>query len=516
MFRATLPELGVPSVENLGYLEIFRQRWLVLVLAVALGVGSAAIVAFSIPSSFTATATLFLSVKDSSATLAERSQFSQARVASYPDLVHSEKVLRPTINDLGLGLSVPELSGMVSATNPDNTVLIDVNGRAGNGGTAAAIANTIAENLSDLVAEVENDNTFSVSLDRLIPAIAPTTPSSPQRPVILGLGLIAGLAAGAIVALLLTRFDRRLRTVAGVRRASGLPVLGMIPRRLLPRRHDSAEPIIRTAMADAMLTIRQANGGGVPRLLLLVPVGKKAPPARIRLALAGAEAATGRDVLLVETESADETANESPVVKDGPGLTELIEGTATLSNSTVTHDGTGIRVLPAGTVETTQLHAETSIRSVVTRLISESDIVIAQSTQSSRPASIALLAPYSDVVVMIARYGRSTDSDLARAVTQLRIVGVRPIGVVLFDVPRNRHIDLSATWQPEDFAAKPAKALNPVRRKAAKVESPHGASVDTAPVPLEADQLDVARPGPEPDTTLSTSSETAEEQVVPG
>lgn len=510
-------------MESLGYLEIFRQRWLAIALIVVLGVGSAAIVAFTMPPTYAATATLFLSVKDANATLAERSQFSLARVASYPDLVHSEDVLQPTIDELELELSVQELSAQVSATNPDNTVLIDVTARSGAGATAAEIANTVAEHLSHVVADIENDNAFSVLLDRRMPAITPLAPIAPQKTVILGLGFIAGLALGAIVALLLARFDRRIRTVAEVRRASGLPVLGLIPRRLLPRRHDAVEPIVAAAMADAMLSIRQANGGGVPRLLLLVPAGRGAAPTHIRLGFAGAAASAGRDVLLVETERAVKQGEDLTGARDATGLAELLAGTRTLASSARTVDSLGIRVLPAGSREITDVTAEASIRSVVTLLISEADIVIAQSTPTGRPASTPLLAPYADVAIVIARHGRSKDSDLAKAVSQLRIIGVRPIGVVLVEVPRGGRVDLTATWQPEDFAEKPAKALINVRRKTARADSteePPAAAVESTSE-QRADELDFDHANTDEaeadsDTASSTIQATAEEQVVPG
>jgi capsular polysaccharide biosynthesis protein len=501
-------------VESQGYLEIFRQRWLVIAAAVALGLGAAAAIAFAIPSTYTATATMFLSVQDPSASLGERSQFAQDRVASYPDLVHSEDVLRPTIDQLDLGVSVQELSTMVSAKNADNTVLINVSAKADDAETAAAIANAVAENLSDVVADIENGNDFSVLLDQRIAATAPTSPSAPQRTVIIGLGLIAGLALGAVSALLLTRFDRRLRSVAEVRRASGLPVLGLIPRRLLPRRHDSVEPLVAAAMADAMLTIRQANGGNMPGLLMLVPAGKKAAPGRIRLGLAGAAASTGQDVILVETDHANDVA-ELATLNQRPGLAEVLEGTATLPDSVVTLDSPAIRVLPAGTSATTVAQAEASLRSTASTLFSESDLVIAQSTQSNRPVGLPLLAPYADVVVVLVRHGRSTDTDLARAVSQLRIVSVRPIGVVLYDVPRGRRIDLTATWQHKDFASKPGKAVIPIRRRPARAKVQDVESTGSARA-AGADQLDLPESEPALGTDPGSTPKNAEEQVVPG
>ena len=232
-----------------------------MVIAVVLGVISAALIAFTIPPTYSSTATLFLVVNDPNATLAERSQFSLARVNSYTELIRSPDVLQPAITELDLNLTVQELSSQVSATNPNNTVNIDITAQAGAATDASAIANAVADSLSRLVARVENVGTFSVSLERLIPALTPIAPSAPQKAVILGLGLISGLAGGAIVALVLARVDRRIHSVTDVRRTTGLPVLGAIPRRRRRGRRDHQHRKLDAAVTEMVARITQVNGG---------------------------------------------------------------------------------------------------------------------------------------------------------------------------------------------------------------------------------------------------------------
>ncbi|MGV8858330.1 Wzz/FepE/Etk N-terminal domain-containing protein [Rhodoglobus sp.] len=468
-------------MEDLSYLEIFRQRWLAIFIAVAVGVVSAALIAFSIPPTYTSTATLFLVVNDENATLAERSQFSLARVNSYTDLVRSSDVLRPVINDLELDLSVQELSRMVTATNPNSTVNINITARASSAEDAATIANAVADSLSRLVAKVENFGTFSVSLDRLIPALAPLSPSAPQKTVILGLGLLSGLAGGAIIALLLARFDRRIRSVGDVRRTTGLAVLGAIPRNRRKTDVGHEQTRLAEAAAETIARITQANGGGAPRMLLLVPSGKKADAPHVRLALTGALAATGRQTLLVESEPT--TDESSPLVEFAgePGLAELLSETATVTDVIRIIESAGSFVVPAGNTLPTEVHAGATIRAVATQLLADADVVIAQIAPAASPVSISLVAPYADVAVIIARYDHTTEGELTQAVSQLRITGVRPIGVVLVDVPHTHRLDLMATWTPEDFAAKPAKALITPRRRTSKAAATKAEPPKTAP-----------------------------------
>lgn len=495
-------------MESLSYLEIFRQRWLAVLIAVVVGVGSAALIAFSIAPTYTSTATLFLSVKDVNATLAERSQFSLARVNSYTDLVRSSEVLEPVISDLGLDLTVQELRSQVSATNPNSTVNINIAAEASSAQDAALIANAVADSLSRLVSRVENFGTFSVSLELLIPALPPSTPSAPQKTVILGLGLVAGLAAGAVLALLLARFDHRMRQPADVRRVTGLPVLAAVPRGHRRSRGFGAgsESTLDAAYAEALARITQANGGAVPRILLLAPAGATANHSSVSLGVVGAVAATGRQALWVEAETSTENDRAIARYAGNEGLAELLNDSTILSDVTRPLDGSDALFVSAGVAETTEVAAEKTLRSVLTRFISRADVVVTQATSESRPLSIPLVAPFTEVAIVVVRYNHSSEAELAQTVSQLRIAGVRPLGALLTDVPNARHLELMATWTPEDFSNSPAKARVHLRRKTEK----------SAPKPTLAPTPSPPQPGSPNPRAISTLADAVSTPAADG
>ncbi len=451
-------------MQNVSYFEIFRRRWLALVVAVLLGTGSAALIAFTIPPTYSATATLFLVVDDPDASLAERSQFSLARVNSYTDLVRSSEVLEPVIDDLELDLTVQELSSQVSASNPSNTVNIEIRAVAGAASTAADIANAVADSLSRLVSRVENVAAFSVTLERLIPALTPTSPSAPQKAVIIGLGVLSGLAGGAVAALLLARFDRRIRSLEDVRRATGLPVLGAFPR---AHHRDSGGETgdgVDPSAIEALARIAQLNGGGMPRVLLLVPAEPDAGSPRVRVQLAGAVGATGRRALLVEPRPANAEHAALRAFAAEPGLAELLTGSEEFSQ-VVRRMGEGpTSVLPAGLASPSEAEAQSSFRAVMTGMLASADVVITQVEPADHPVSLPVVAPHSDVPIVVVRFHRTTDLELSRAVSQLRIAGVRPLGVLLVEVPRSARLDLLASWGPDDIEPTPRKPLIVPRR----------------------------------------------------
>lgn len=453
-------------MEQQGYLRTFRERWIAIVLAVLAGVGVAYNVGQQIAPIYSATATLFLTVASEEATFYERSAFSLQRIGSYPDLIHSQEVLRATIDDLGLDMTVQELSENVSASAVATTVLLEVTAEAATAELAAEIANTVATNLAAEVASLENsdvDLRYSIALELRVPAVAPVSPIAPQNTVILGIGVVGGLALGLIAAILWAKWDTTIRSVALIRRISGLPVIGELPRSPLFGRPTGArgQEKARTAFRDIQLTIRQTNAGRVPDILLLAPASQSAGGFSVRRGFAYSLAQTGREVLLVET---DVDRRSSISGSTTAGLAEVLAGTHSLSDVIGPVDEVGgYWVLGAGARDAVpkEYLAEQRMPQVAKALVAKADVTVIQTTSVTRPASLQLVGPYVDGVVVLVRFGRTRIADLAHMLAQLRLIGLRPLGVVLVGVPALWRSDLAATWLPEDFAAEPRTPLIP-------------------------------------------------------
>ncbi|WP_395245663.1 hypothetical protein ACGGZK_07575 [Agromyces sp. MMS24-K17] len=378
----------------------------------------------------------------------------------------------------------------MSASNPTGTVLVEVSAEGPTGADAADLANAVAAGLAEEVSDIESspDSTYTVDLALQIPAQPPASPSAPQRPVVLGLGLVAGLALGTVLALLLAHFDTRIRTTSDVRRVSGLPVLGQLRRRRASGRDGVALDPEAEGYVEAALNIRQANGGTVPSFILLAPTSSGAGPTQVRVGLARAYAATGRTALLIE--SIAEPLSPTSVVADlaeRRGLCELLtSGSAEFTGSVRPIDvssGSGeVWALPRGVEPASELVTERQFPWIVEAAEAYADLAIVQASTTTRPLDLRIVAPIADVVVVVARHGSTKEAELARVVTELRLEGVRPIGVVLVDVPRRHHTDLAAGWRVEDFAHGSHRA-------------PQDASQHRPPiVPI---QSRVTRPGPD-------------------
>src|SRR5664279_4544992 len=111
------------------YVRLLRSQWLVVVLLALAGSAGAAGYAYQQTPLYQTQAQVFVSTSQGGSdvgALTQGSTFSQQRVKSYTELIVGPSVLQPVIDDLRLPIGAGDLAGEVSATNPLDTVLIDI------------------------------------------------------------------------------------------------------------------------------------------------------------------------------------------------------------------------------------------------------------------------------------------------------------------------------------------------------------------------------------------------------
>ena len=205
-------------MEFTEYLAVLRRHWRIWVGTTVAALLLAAVVLQLTPRTYEATARVFVSASPS---ISNSAQFVNQRAKSYPAVAVSQAVLGPVIDRLGLDLTTAELRSRVSADNPVDTSQVQVTTSGPDPDEAAAIANAVAEELAEVVEELETPASGNrpVTLTVNDPATVPTSPVAPVALYVLGLGLIAGLFVGLAAAVLRSRVDTRLYSEDDVRRA---------------------------------------------------------------------------------------------------------------------------------------------------------------------------------------------------------------------------------------------------------------------------------------------------------
>src|SRR3954468_23710989 len=224
-------------MELTDYLAAIRRHWVTWVGITVLGVVLGA-AAFSLtPRIYEATAQVFVSVSPS---IPNSAQFVAQRGKTYPYVAEGASVLRPVIQQLGLDGSLAGLRSRVSASVPVDTSQVNVSVTGSNPREAAEIANAVADELTNVVEDLETPSSGNrpVTLTVSDPASVPVNPVSPIALYDIGLGLFVGLFAGLAIAVVRSRVDTGVYSEQDVHRAWGTePGLEVIvPRRGRARR----------------------------------------------------------------------------------------------------------------------------------------------------------------------------------------------------------------------------------------------------------------------------------------
>ena len=208
-------------MELRDYVAALHRYWTTWVAVTAAAVLVALAVVLGAPPSYSATATVFVAATSDDGTSA--AQFVRQRVVGYPDVARSQAVLGVVIEDGNLTETVAELRTRIEASNPPDSSQVDITVTDGNPVRAASVANAVAGEFGRAVEQLERprDGVTPVDLTVTDPAAVPVTPVFPQPGLLLGLGLVVGLALGAAAAVLRSRTDPRLHTADDVRTAWG-------------------------------------------------------------------------------------------------------------------------------------------------------------------------------------------------------------------------------------------------------------------------------------------------------
>ncbi len=312
---------------------------------------------------------------------------------------------------------------------------------------------------------------------RIVDAAAvPSKPASPRPLLIVALALGLGAVLGVTGALALDASDRTVRSRDEARFATGLPVLGALPR--LPVERRPLPKLVGTARARPGVTDRGLTPernravASIPSLLvtetespsaysesfnqlyanlalahredpLKVLVFTSALPGEgktlsaINFALIGAT--RGMRVLLIDGDLRCGVVSTSLGISREPGFSEFMAGTAAVEESRrwVSQGREGsLFVMPSGSLPQRPGSFLTidRIRDVLTVVTPNFDLVVIDTPPVNLVADAGLFAAVADAVLLVVRTGHTELDDLRYARERLEDMGAPVLGTLLNDV----------------------------------------------------------------------------------
>jgi receptor protein-tyrosine kinase len=390
---------------------------------------------------YTSSTELFVSTNDPASTsdVFQGSQFSQQRVASYAKLINGPELASRVIDQLHLHLSPTELRQEITATPAPETVLIDVTVTDPSPERAQQIADSIGTQFSALVEELESAGQgggspvkVRVTERPLVSSIA-SVPKTARNVV---LGAFVGLLLGTAAAILRVRLDRSVKRAEDASRLGAAPVIATVLRNdRLGKQHVVDRGTTRTAEDYRQLrtNLQFLSVDKPPKVLLvssaLPSEGKTTVVVNLAMALANA----GRQVVVVEADLRRPRVSEYlfGIVGDA-GLTNILAATADVEDVIQTYRE-GLSVISAGPIPPNpgELLASTHMADVLEKLRAQNDYVLVDTPPLLPVADASALAPATDGVLLVVRYGRTRKDQLERAAAHLERVGGRTLGVIL-------------------------------------------------------------------------------------
>jgi len=380
-------------------------------------------------------------------------------------LINSGDAARRTAGRIGAGYDADRIRAAVTVGPVGESNLVGVTAKASSARLAARIANTFARvsleqrvrvlrrQFERIIADLERskvaaDRREALTLRRIAARGDPTVtlsqlaeiPSDPTGApdwLVVALSLVAGLMLAVVTALLIERFDRRVRDSAELLRIAPYPVLARVPP--LPRGRKWTDPRessapIREVFRTLAIQLNERAAGPTTTVLVTSPSsqdGKTTTAINLGLALA----ATGKDVVLIDFDLWRPAVESRLGMAPARGLVSLLTSDASLAEL--------LRPVPlvpplrvvsvgSGTGDGSLLHAlARRFDDVVGQAAALAPYVVIDTPPVAEVVDALMVASFADELIVVGRPG-ATDRAATELMAELFVASeLAPAGWVL-------------------------------------------------------------------------------------
>lgn len=281
--------------------------------------------------------------------------YIQSQLKSYPNLIKAEDFLQSVIDDLHLDMTTKQLANEVNATIPVDSYLISITVTDADPRRAADlvtyISNALSKQAATFDAAYKTDSKIrlkTVETAKVADASIKTRIIK-ASPIIVTLSLLLALFAS----ILKERLNRTLISVDQLKQIGRYPVVGQI---------EVYKPDI-TADQVSLSTDYSASGyqtlitnllGAIPNtskngeVIVVSSLNSETTKTAVTYNLAEAIAESGSKVLLIDADMNKSSIAYSLSLDGRPGLSQVLQGSAVLTNCIYQHSQPNFHILTAG------------------------------------------------------------------------------------------------------------------------------------------------------------------------
>lgn len=267
-------------------------------------------------------------------------------------------------------------------------------------------------------------------------AIVPGGRFSPNLTHNVMLGLLLGLAVGIALALLLEYLDDTVKAPLDIENQLHLGVLGVIPKLNKQTPLDALEDP-RSMFSESYRSVRTAlqfsTDHGVPNVLMVTSTGSGEGKSTTALTLARNFAQLGKHVLLIEGDLRNPSLSKSMGLYTTTGLSSLLAGAATLSQSLTKTDDPHLDVILSGPLppSPTELLAGSRLISLLTIGVRKYDQIIIDGPPVLGIADAPILANAASATLLVVQSGSTRINAARMAIKRLHAARAKVLGALL-------------------------------------------------------------------------------------
>jgi polysaccharide biosynthesis transport protein len=306
------------------------------------------------------------------------------------------------------------------------------------------------ENYLSQYNEISQRRTLQDTSARIIsPATLPRSPSSAKKKLFYALGAMLGLGGGFLLAFVLEYLRPGIKTGKEVEQSFGQPVLGIIP--LLQHRkfrdipYDQIlhrlvdEPLSDFSEAVRAMRIGLELSSANAKVILITSALPTEGKSTAAVLLAASSATAGHTTVLLDCDLRQQAVSEAFGTKQ-PGLSELLRGTAELTDIIDIDPVTNTCVIPAGSIvpNPADLLMSRRMRDLITQLRNQFDYIVIDAAPLLPVIDSLALATMVDKVLIVVEWSRTSRESLSEAFKVLRPEAHRVAGIVLNKVDLNQ------------------------------------------------------------------------------
>jgi polysaccharide biosynthesis transport protein len=281
-------------------------------------------------------------------------------------------------------------------------------------------------------------------------AIPPFRPSSPKTNVILAGAIGIGLAFGAFAVLLAQLFDKTVVRPEEFERRTGVPVLALVPQLKAEDLNINGTPVPAadvvlgrpmSLFAESFRNLRVAVATQGPLVLQMTSGTFAEGKTLCSIAFARTAAMDGKRVLLIDADVRRRSLTQCLGITAQRGLIELLKGKAELHDVIVAGGARGRpHVLPLSSIDAGphDLFSADAFDNFLQKIKRAFDVVVIDSAPVLAVAEPLSLAKRVDVVVLVARWGKTPIEIVLKALEEIQRVGGNVVGTLLTHVDVER------------------------------------------------------------------------------